>query len=527
MLVELGTHTGVSYSAFCLAVERERLDTRCYAIDTWRGDEHAGYYGDEVFETLRRHHNERFGAFSTLLRCTFDEALEFIAENSVDLLHIDGLHTYEAVRHDFEVWQPKLSDRAVVLFHDTNERAGDFGVWRLWAELRNLYPSFEFLHGHGLGVLAIGENAPASILDLCNIPEPTTVAIMRDRFALLGDRWDAEQRERFRAEQVIEENSRLAAAREARIAALEELSKRSEAALAESRELEAAVRESLAEAGSRLQAAEARQRDAEARRRDVEAALAGEIERANKNARRAAEAENQVSEIRPEVDRLRAELTTATAHLAAQTESRNAAEARLKSETDARLQVERAVGAEARQRLMLESSTFWRATWPLRRTLNRFPAGRRAMRKLLQAAWWTATLQLPARLKYRRIIHDRARLLTSSPLFDAEWYRATYADVAAAGVDPALHFVLTGPDECRNPGPGFDSAWYRQRYPDVAAAHLNAVLHYLEYGEKEGREIRAVAESDFEFVDECGKPPASCGSPASGIAGSRSEPRSS
>ena len=177
LLVELGTHTGVSYSAFCLAVERERLDTRCYAIDTWRGDEHAGYYGDEVFETLRRHHNERFGAFSTLLRCTFDEALEFIAENSVDLLHIDGLHTYEAVRHDFEAWQPKLSDRAVVLFHDTNERAGDFGVWRLWAELRNLYPSFEFLHGHGLGVLAIGENAPASILDLCNIPEPTTVAL--------------------------------------------------------------------------------------------------------------------------------------------------------------------------------------------------------------------------------------------------------------------------------------------------------------------------------------------------------------
>ena len=165
-----------------------------------------------------------------------------------------------------------------------------------WASCATYIPPFEFLHGHGLGVLAIGENAPASILDLCNIPEPTTVAIMRDRFALLGDRWDAEQRERFRAEQVIEENSRLAAAREARIAALEELSKRSEAALAESRELEAAVRESLAEAGSRLQAAEARQRDAEARRRDVEAALAGEIERANKNARRAAEAENQVSE---------------------------------------------------------------------------------------------------------------------------------------------------------------------------------------------------------------------------------------
>jgi hypothetical protein len=184
-LVELGTHEGYSYLAFCQAVQRLGLDTTCYAVDTWQGDEHAGFYGEEVFTSLQRYHNEHYSGFSQLIRTTFDDAAAYFPNGSIDLLHIDGRHSYEDVKHDFTTWAPKLSDRAIVLFHDVNVRERNFGVWKFWEELRHLHPSFEFEHGYGLGVLAYGDNIPTAVKPLI-LATPKTRSYIRAVYARLG-----------------------------------------------------------------------------------------------------------------------------------------------------------------------------------------------------------------------------------------------------------------------------------------------------------------------------------------------------
>lgn len=185
--VELGTHKGDSYLAFCQAVSALKASTRCYAVDTWRGDEHAGLYDDSVYDELSAYHNAAYGGFSRLLRMTFDEAAGNFADKSVDLLHIDGLHTYDAVKHDFETWRPKLSDDAIVLFHDINVRENEFGVWKYWAELEHAHPSFAFTHGNGLGVLAAGRRCPEALAPLFSLSKHDA-DVVRQLFFALGSR---------------------------------------------------------------------------------------------------------------------------------------------------------------------------------------------------------------------------------------------------------------------------------------------------------------------------------------------------
>ena len=155
-VVELGTHFGCSFLSFCQAVRDESLPTSLVAVDTWQGDDHAGRYSDEVYDLFVANLKHFPDMNVTVKRMTFDEALAEQPEGSVDLLHIDGFHSYEALEHDLTTWLPTLSENAVVLLHDIDPASG-YGSADYWRELSQRYASTQFVHNFGLGVLPIGQ----------------------------------------------------------------------------------------------------------------------------------------------------------------------------------------------------------------------------------------------------------------------------------------------------------------------------------------------------------------------------------
>ncbi len=179
-VVELGTHYGYSCFVFAEAVRRLGLDCTITALDSWAGDDQAGAYAENVYESVVATVQREYPDTVRLLRGYFDDSRPQIEDDSVDLLHIDGRHGYEDVLADYTSWRSTVRQGGIILFHDIAEHQPGFGVFRLWDELRAQHPTFEFEHGHGLGVLAVGNVRSEPLAALFTADAATSARIRAD-----------------------------------------------------------------------------------------------------------------------------------------------------------------------------------------------------------------------------------------------------------------------------------------------------------------------------------------------------------
>jgi len=184
-VIELGTHNGFSCFAFAEAAKRLGRAITVNALDSWEGDDQAGFYDDSVYRSVRTIAENDYASSVVLHRGYFSQTRPVFAAASADLLHIDGRHGYEDAREDYEQWRDTVRDGGVILFHDIAERQEGFGVWQLWAELEEPGRSFTFEHGHGLGVLAVGDIVHEPLRVLFEADGPTSDRIRAD-FERLG-----------------------------------------------------------------------------------------------------------------------------------------------------------------------------------------------------------------------------------------------------------------------------------------------------------------------------------------------------
>lgn len=516
VLVELGTHYGFSFLAFAQAIKQLGISCQCFAIDTWKGDEHSGYYGDEVYQSLFEYNARHYSSFSQLVRSTFDDAVNYFEDGSIDLLHIDGRHFLEDVQHDFETWESKLSERAVVLFHDISARERDFGVCRLWRELHTRRPSFEFVHGWGLGVLAYGNHVPEIITSLCAASEdPELTKQVREAYARLGvsvqdlrlllertaklNETSQGNENQAHLGQLLKQIAEQTAQSEKVLSAATETSLQHEQMLTELAEVKQ-ERDSLRREVSQLNSARERLEGECSVNRITVAELREQVGQHQQSLKELTEVEAERDCLRLErtdllseifqkmADRqqMRSELWNAKSELASlqyRLSDKTTAEDKLRSqltdtiERSSRLKEEtshlqRQLWAGIAEVSAIEHSLSWRLTAPFRKVGAALPE------RVLRVVKWTLGLSW----------HEKQRrLIQRSGLFDRGWYLGQNADVAATGNDPIEHYLLWGGFEGRDPSPNFDSDWYLAQNPDVANVGINPLVHYATSGRSEGR----------------------------------------
>lgn len=149
------------------SIKENNVQTKLYAVDTWAGDAQAGYYDNSVYESVTKTKEIYYKQQDiTLLRMYFSEALTQFKPKSVDVLHIDGFHDYDAVKEDFTTWRNRVKDDGIILLHDVGTGCG-YGSEKFWNELQAEYEfTMLFDYSWGLGVICLSKERYEQLIKL-------------------------------------------------------------------------------------------------------------------------------------------------------------------------------------------------------------------------------------------------------------------------------------------------------------------------------------------------------------------------
>lgn len=156
--VDLGVDLG--YSSFILA---EQNIGEVYAVDIFEGEKalNVNTYSSVLqFKDTHNYNN------ITVIKADFTDLAKTWAL-PIDILHIDGEHTYEAVSRDFNNWIRFVKEDGVILFHDTLSYRDDVG--KFFDEL-NL-PKYNFTVHHGLGIACRDPKIIQDIVQYISLPQ--------------------------------------------------------------------------------------------------------------------------------------------------------------------------------------------------------------------------------------------------------------------------------------------------------------------------------------------------------------------
>jgi predicted O-methyltransferase YrrM len=161
-VLEIGTANGGTLFLFSrVASPRAKL----VSVDLPGGRFGGGYhhYRSSLYRQFARDGQQIY-----LLRAdshkreTFEKVYQIFEDKGIDFLFIDGDHTYEGVKEDFEMYSQLVRKGGVVAFHDIVEHPTETGceVNKFWKEVKRAYEHLELVNDWnqkwaGIGVLYI------------------------------------------------------------------------------------------------------------------------------------------------------------------------------------------------------------------------------------------------------------------------------------------------------------------------------------------------------------------------------------